>query len=496
MTWTLPSADGTSNQVLTTNGSGTLSWSSPAGSGTVTSVGLSMPTGFSVSGSPVTGSGTLAVTTTLNGILKGNGSGFTTATASTDYAPATTGTSAQLLANNGTGGFSNVTVGSNLTLSAGTLSATGGLAWQSVQTTGFTAVAGRAYPCNTTSAAFTVTLPASPSAGNQVQLLDYAGTWQTNNLTVARNGSNINGSASNPVLFTNRGAITLTYIDATQGWVASDSFRINLEIPVEYLVVGGGGGGGGVIGGGGGAGGFRTATGFSCLVGSVLTVTVGAGGAGGVASSWLGTSGSNSVFSTITSAGGGGGNAESSPAPTSGGSGGGAGYNYNGSGGAGNTPSVSPSQGNNGGSSTGNGNTTGGGGGAGAAGGNSSTSVSGNGGAGTASSISGSSVTYAGGGGGGSRSGYTAGTGGSGGGSNGTNGSAAPTAATANTGGGGGGAGISGTFYNGAAGGSGIVIVRYPDTYPAASATTGSPTITVSGGYRTYTWTGNGSITL
>lgn len=218
VTWTLPSADGTSNQVLTTNGSGTLSWSSPAGSGTVTSVGLSMPTGFSVSGSPVTGSGTLAVTTTLNGILKGNGSGFTTATASTDYAPATTGTNAQLLANNGSGGFSNVTVGSNLTLSAGTLSATGGLAWQSVQTTGFTAVAGRAYPCNTTSAAFTVTLPASPIAGDQVQLLDYAGTFSQNWLTINPNGNNINGNSNFVALTSNNASAQFVYVDATRGW--------------------------------------------------------------------------------------------------------------------------------------------------------------------------------------------------------------------------------------------------------------------------------------
>lgn len=101
-------------------------WGSPSGAGTVTSVGLSMPTGFTVTNSPVTGSGTLTVTTTLNGILKGNGSGFTTATASTDYAPATTGTSSQLLGSNGSGGFSNVTVGSGLSYSAGTLSATGG----------------------------------------------------------------------------------------------------------------------------------------------------------------------------------------------------------------------------------------------------------------------------------------------------------------------------------------------------------------------------------
>ena len=76
-TLTLPTDDGTTNQVLTTDGSGGLSWTSPSGSGTVTSVGLTMPTGFSVSGSPVTGAGTLAVTTTLNGVVKGNGSAFT-----------------------------------------------------------------------------------------------------------------------------------------------------------------------------------------------------------------------------------------------------------------------------------------------------------------------------------------------------------------------------------------------------------------------------------
>ena len=59
--------------------------------------------------------------------------------------------------------------------------------------------------------------------------------------------------------------------------------------------------------------------------------------------------------------------------------------------------------------------------------------------------------------------------------------------------GGGGGAGRSGS---GVSGGSGVAILRYPDTYPAASSTTGSPTITVSGGYRIYKWTGNGSITF
>src|SRR6056300_1209736 len=63
-----------------------------------------------------------------------------------------------------------------------------GISWQSVQTTSFTAVAGNAYPCNTTSAGFTVTLPATPSAGDQVQLVDYAGTFDSNALTINPNG--------------------------------------------------------------------------------------------------------------------------------------------------------------------------------------------------------------------------------------------------------------------------------------------------------------------
>lgn len=95
---------------------------SGAGGGTVTSVGLTMPTGFTVTGSPVTSNGTLQVTTSLNGIIKGNGAGaLTTATAGSDYAPPTSGSF--ILYGNGGGGFSNVTVGSGLTFSGGSLSA-------------------------------------------------------------------------------------------------------------------------------------------------------------------------------------------------------------------------------------------------------------------------------------------------------------------------------------------------------------------------------------
>lgn len=60
-TFTLPTTDGTNGQVLSTNGSGTLSFTSAGGSGTVTSVDMSVPTGFAISGNPVTTSGTLAL---------------------------------------------------------------------------------------------------------------------------------------------------------------------------------------------------------------------------------------------------------------------------------------------------------------------------------------------------------------------------------------------------------------------------------------------------
>jgi hypothetical protein len=67
---------------------------------------------------------------------------------------------------------------------------------------------------------------------------------------------------------------------------------------------------------------------------------------------------------------------------------------------------------------------------------------------------------------------------------------------TANTGGGGGGLGLPNTTSLAGAGGSGVVIIRYSDAFPLASATTGSPTITTTGGFRIYRWTSSGSITF
>lgn len=75
------------SNITITNGPGsiTIAAAGGGGGGTVTSVGLSMPSGFSVGSSPVTTSGTIAVTTSLSGVLKGTGSGFAAAVAGTDY---------------------------------------------------------------------------------------------------------------------------------------------------------------------------------------------------------------------------------------------------------------------------------------------------------------------------------------------------------------------------------------------------------------------------
>jgi hypothetical protein len=430
--------------------------------------------------------GKLIKAATTTGVLKASSGVIAAATSGTDYAPATTGTSAQLLANSGSGGFSNVTVGSGLTLSAGTLSASGGgLAWQSVQTTGFTAVAGRAYPCNTTSAAFTVTLPASPSAGNVITLTDYAGTWGTNNLTVGRNGSNINGLASNLVLSSSRNSIQLAYVDSTQGWVIYSGW-IQPIVSVEYLVVAGGGGGGyDGTAGGGGAGGMLTST-LNVATLLPVTITVGGGGSGGTAAGNA-TNGNNSVFSSVTGLKGGKGG-DNNTAGTGGsgtyGSGGGSGFISGSAGGAGTS-----GQGNAGGAGNGAspGFGSGGGGGAGSAG---TAGASGSaGGNGLQSSLSGTALYYAGGGGGGNVSAIA--PGGNSVGGDGGSGSTAATNGATNRGGGGGGAIGGGTaaLKNGGNGGSGVVILKIPASNTATFSGGVTQTSTTSGGYTIYTVT-------
>jgi hypothetical protein len=98
----------------------------------------------------------------------------------------------------------------------------GGLSWQAVVTGATTMVAGRGYFVNTTGSAFSMTLPASASLGDEVHVIDYAGTFDTNNCTVARNSHNILGAGSDLVVATERAAFKLVYVDATQGWLLTE----------------------------------------------------------------------------------------------------------------------------------------------------------------------------------------------------------------------------------------------------------------------------------
>jgi hypothetical protein len=73
-----------------------------------------------------------------------------------------------------------------------------------------------------------MTLPATPSAGDIVSVKDYAGTFGTNNLTIARNGSNLDGNAGDKVVSTNFQNFTMVYVDGTQGWIATGSRNTNI----------------------------------------------------------------------------------------------------------------------------------------------------------------------------------------------------------------------------------------------------------------------------
>ena len=132
-------------------------------------------------------------------------------TAYTLTLPTATGTSGQVLSlSDGSGSLSFATV-------------SGGAAWQAVVTSSLTVVAKAGYFVNTSAAAITTTLPASATIGDFISFIDYAGTFDTNNLTIGRNGHNIQGSATDLTVATERAGFTLVYVDATQGWLLQNN---------------------------------------------------------------------------------------------------------------------------------------------------------------------------------------------------------------------------------------------------------------------------------
>jgi len=403
---------------------------------------------------------------------------------------------------------------------------TGTVDWNTTKKTAdFTATNGAGFFVDSSSSAITVTLPASPSAGNIVSVSDYNGSAVTNKITLARNGSNINGDASNLEISKADSAVTLVYVDATVGWTSvqtsstsdiqnsfiaatggtettSGNFKIHTftspgtftvtnagtgagSNTVSYMVIAGGAGGGAGQGsGGGGAGGFRESKASSdCYSASPIAasgglpvsvqgypITIGGGGNAGPGGggNGRGSDGTNSVFSSITSAGGGGGGSGgggANPAGANGGSGGGGGGRCGGAGGSGNTPPVSPPQGGNGGGSTPSGASptvdSGGGGGGAAQNGAGGTESAAGGNGGNGATSSINGTPTARAGGGGG--GSESGSGGAGGSGGGGAGSGGPSANATNgtTNTGGGGGGKGADSPSSGNGGSGIVVIRY-----------------------------------
>ena len=90
--------------------------------------------------------------------------------------------------------------------------------WET-KTSAFNVSASRGYFVDTSGAPVTATLPASPTAGDIVRFVDLSATFDTNNLTVARNGKKIQGDASDMTVATERAGFTLVFSGDTQGWV-------------------------------------------------------------------------------------------------------------------------------------------------------------------------------------------------------------------------------------------------------------------------------------
>ncbi len=395
----------------------------------------------------------------------------------------------------------NVTTNSPNNFTIASTSTGSGTDWQTtIYTATFSANPGKGYIVNTTAGGVTVNLPAGVP-GDIIEIQDYAGTFDTNSVTISANGSEkIQGSIDDVIISTKNVTATLLYQDATKGWnsqfvgsvtiqasggteittggykyhtfTQSGTLTVTAGGDYDYLMVAGGGGGGIDGGGGGGAGGLLQSSSILAAAGN-FAVTVGAGGTGSSAYGTAPTNGGDSVFNGITSDGGGAGSNISMPGyvpvtASNGGSGGGGmltNTSQTSNGGAG----IS-GQGNAGGNGTaysGQNWRGAGGGGAGTAGLNNPNGAGGNGGDGrqfltwaTATSTGANTAYYAGGGGGGAEASSTYGTGGLGGGGRGgstQSGQAAGSPGTANTGGGGGGS----DNLVGASGGSGIVIIRY-----------------------------------
>ena len=159
----------------------------------------------------------------LNGVLQKPGSSFTISGATITFASnLATGDAIDFIML--LGNVLDIGTPSDGTVTEPKLAAnTGGIVdWQAVITSATTIVAGRGYFVNTSSAAITMTLPSSATRGDEVHIIDYGATFDTNNCTVGRNSHKIQGASADLTVATERAAFTLVYVDSTQGWLLKE----------------------------------------------------------------------------------------------------------------------------------------------------------------------------------------------------------------------------------------------------------------------------------
>jgi len=195
---TVKVGDAGASAVLTSNGAGTL---------TVTTGGA---TDLTLNTNSGTNSGVISIVDGANGNITVTPNGSGNVVLDGLSFPNADGSADTFLKTNGSG-----------TLSFAAVS--GGTSWQAVKTSTFTAVAGEGYFINTTGGAFEMDLPAG-SIGDEIAFIDYAGTFDTNALTIDQNGTEkIAGSTDPLTVSTERAANTLVYVDGTQGWLLKNN---------------------------------------------------------------------------------------------------------------------------------------------------------------------------------------------------------------------------------------------------------------------------------